>query len=112
MDESETLAVIACRELGYSDILKGLLKAVVQLTIFLHVYISLSISLSLSPAEFTPLGVHDVTLPSIPIVWDGLQCHGNETSLLDCSRDNIHNCLNWEDAVLQCRGNLWCPLIV
>ncbi|CAI8032178.1 Neurotrypsin [Geodia barretti] len=72
-----TSAIVACRELGYSNLLK---------------------------ATFTSIGLYDVTLPSIPILWEGLQCHGNERSLSDCPRRNgFHNCINWEDVVLHCR---------
>ena len=37
-----------------------------------------------------------------------MRCIGNETTLLDCHRDNelfIHNCNHGEDAGVRCRGN-------
>lgn len=55
-------------------------------------------------ATSTPVGIHDAILPNTPILWDGVQCHGNETSLFDCPRNDVHDSLNWEDTVLHCRG--------
>ena len=57
-------------------------------------------------AEFTPIGRTKYTLPSIPIVLDDLRCAGDESTLLDCPKNtDQHNCINWEDVVLNCRGN-------
>ena len=42
------------------------------------------------------------------ISLDNVKCIGNETTLLDCHRDNelfIHNCNHGEDAGVRCNGN-------
>ncbi|CAI8027223.1 Deleted in malignant brain tumors 1 protein [Geodia barretti] len=79
LHHSEVLpsALVACKELGYSKVMK---------------------------AEFTPIGRTVYSLPSIPIVVDDIRCAGDETSLLDCQKSiKLHNCISWEDVVLHCR---------
>lgn len=66
----------------------------------------LSCTASLNAADFTPIGRTLFSLPSIPIVLDDIRCAGDETSILDCPKTTEqHNCLNWEDVILHCRGN-------
>lgn len=71
-------AAIACRELGYYDTVKG---------------------------EVASLGHFDIILPSIPIILDNLKCGGHEISLLNCSYNdfNVHDCVDYEDVVLECK---------
>ena len=42
-----------------------------------------------------------------PIVFDDVQCIGNETSLFDCPYNPNHNCVHFEDAGVMC-GSLNC----
>lgn len=54
------------------------------------------------------LGNFDVTLSKIPIILDDVRCTGSEQSLLECSNSGgvgVHNCVHYEDVVLDCRGN-------
>ena len=53
-----------------------------------------------------PLGSFGVMLPDVPIVLDGVICRGDETSLLDCTRNEftVHDCVNAEDVILKCAG--------
>lgn len=41
---------------------------------------------------------------SIPIVYDNVVCHGNETRLVDCSHDGVgnHDCSHSEDVTIHC----------
>ena len=52
------------------------------------------------------VGKLDVTLPKIPIILDDVKCRGTESSLTQCPNAGfaIHNCVHYEDIVLDCRG--------
>ncbi len=42
-------------------------------------------------------------------IWlDNVQCHGNETRLIDCPSNPIgnHNCVHVEDAGVICQGKM------
>ena len=54
------------------------------------------------------MGYYDVELPKIPIILDNVRCSGNESSLVECPNEgfNIHNCVHFEDIVLDCRGTV------
>ena len=90
-------ARVACKELGYSGVLKGELFWSTMYCCYLF---------CINLAEFTPLGTYNVELPNIPIILYLLECKGDEESLVNCSsaEPSIHTCLNWEDAILHCRG--------
>ena len=53
------------------------------------------------------LGEFDVALPNIPIVLDNVKCGGDETFLVNCTHNgfNEHNCVHYEDIVLECSGS-------
>ena len=52
------------------------------------------------------MGEFDVILPSVPILLDNVKCGGHERSLLNCSHNdyNDHDCVHYEDVVLECKG--------
>ena len=41
-----------------------------------------------------------------PVLFDDVSCHGNESALLDCERDQPANdfCMHREDAGVRCSG--------
>ena len=43
------------------------------------------------------------------VIWlDDVQCHGNETRLIDCPANplEMHNCRHFEDAGVRCQGGM------
>ena len=58
--------------------------------------------------EIDIVGYYDVELPKIPIILDDVRCRGNESSLIQCPNTGLanHNCVHYEDIVLDCRGTI------
>jgi hypothetical protein len=80
---NDLTAAVACRKLGYYNVVKGQTRA---------------------------LGYYNITLPNIPIVLDDVRCEGDESSLLNCTHKdfNDHDCRHYEDVVLECTGTDGC----
>ena len=99
-DSTNDLTVaVACRQLGYNDVVRGE-------EIYSHSALSFLPTIIYCAGRMKPLGTFDVTLPNIPILLDDVKCGGDEIYLVNCTHSgfNDHNCLHYEDVVLECSG--------